>query len=318
MSPDKNELLQGFVDILDKAGKLYCDAQRAREMDMLINTCNPCNPCDPCNTLDTHIAVDVLPLFEIMAKSPIWDALKGAIQDAVARMLEEESFNPCDAAKPAHHLLQALETLKRAGAELQRWGSDVRFNIPNPTNPAGSSKLTSPPKLQKPGIMKWCRPPQPSRVPVPVTEIVEQLTYVIGLLTTAGQAANLAADTIMHVRDPRQHIVSKGVQLNLPQIEVPEYFIPLTLGQYTPGQERGRELLSCLAQFGTYLVIMAERGRDRLEKASIDNKAFSPSVVAAEAIAVSNLVKNGQSTCNGLAIVAPQYIGELVTVEVAK
>lgn len=306
MSPDKNNLVQGFMDMLDKAGKLYCDAQRAREKDALVNTCD---------ALDTNITVDILPFFEVIAESPVWDALKGAVQNAVARMLEEESFSPFDAAKPAQHLLQALETLKRCGTELQYWGSDENLKTSNPAKLSDSAKLADSAKLQKAGIMKWCRTPQPMRVSVPVVEIVEQLTYVMGLLTMAGREAHLASEAIVHARDPRLHIVSMETPPNLPHIEVPEYFMPLTIGQYVAGQERGRELLSCLSQFGSYLVRMAELGRVRLEKASVDNKAFSPGVVAAEANTISNLVKNGLSTCNALAIVAPQYIGEMVTVK---
>lgn len=284
MSPNRNSFMQDLMEILDSASRLAADAQRARTMDVLM--------------MGT-----VLPLFNDIAKSPVWGTLNEVVKDAAAQMLEEESFSPCDAAKPARHLLQALETIKRGGEEMKRWATDDRF-----------IEQKRPKKTFKTLLISS---PQP-RVCVPVAEIVEQLAYLMGLLSMAAQEANLASQTIIHMRDPLLHIVSKQTPLNLPQVEPLEFFIPLATGRYASTGDKGRDLLNCLEQFGDFLILVAERGRQRLYSASVDDKAFSPGVVAAEAISISNIVKNGLSTCNALAIVAPQYIGESVTIQYTK
>lgn len=288
MPPNRNNLMQQIAEMLEGAAKLAADAQRARALDAFIATTAP------------TLAVTVPTLFANIAKSPVWDTLREVVQDAAALMLEEESFSPCEAAKPAHHLLQALDTIKRGGVELQRWKVDARFNMPRPP--------------KKPIRDLFIHRPPPTAL-IPVAEIVEQLAYLMGLLTMAGKEAHLASEAIMHGRDPLLHIVAKQTPLNLPHIEPPQYFIPLPVGKYVSQGDKGRDLLTCVKQFGDFLVCMADRGRERLQNASIDNKAFSPGVVAAEAIAISNLVKNSLGTCDGLAVLAWQFIGDSVQVE---
>lgn len=272
---------------MEKAATLIADAQRARAMDAVLKQVN-------------QMTVTVLPLFAQLANAPVWTMLSQVVQDAAVQMVEEEAFGPCEAAKPARHVLQALETIERGGAELQRWSGDERlqFKAPQPSKT----------------FINWLLPQPQQHISVPVAEIVEQLAYLMGLLSMAGQEAHLAAQTIMHVHDPRLRILPEHTHTNLPQIEPQEFFIPLPTGQYVSARDKGSDLLQCLIQFGKFLNYAAQRGRERIRSASIDDKAFSPGVVAAEAMAVMNIVKNGLSTCNALAIVAIQYIGDSVVV----
>lgn len=277
--------MQEIQAVMEKVTRLVADAQRARAMDAVIIQVN-------------QMTQTILPLFAQLANAPVWTMLSQVVQDAAVQMVEEEAFGPCEAAKPARHVLQALETIERGGAELRRWSGDERFQL----------KAPQPSKT----FINWLLPQPQQHISVPVAEIVEQLAYLMGLLSMAGQEAHLASQTIMHVRDPRLRIVSEHTQSNLPQIEPQEFFIPLPTGQYVSARDKGSDLLECLDQFGQFLNYAAQRGRERIRSASIDDKAFSPGVVAAEAMAVMNIVKNGLSTCNALAIVAIQYIGDSV------
>ncbi|MGZ3714414.1 MAG: hypothetical protein ACXVA4_03255 [Ktedonobacterales bacterium] len=274
--------MQEICAVMEKAATLVADAQRARAMDAVMN----------------QMKLTVLPLFAQLANAPVWTMLSQVVQDAAVQMVEEEAFGPCEAAKPARHVLQALETIERGGAELRRWSGDERFQL----------KAPQPSKT----FINWLLPQPQQHISVPVAEIVEQLAYLMGLLSMAGQEAHLASQTIMHVRDPRLRVVSEHTHTNLPQIEPQEFFIPLPTGHYVSARDKGSDLLECLDQCGQFLNHAAQRGRERIRSASIDDKAFSPGVVAAEAMAVMNIVKNGLSTCNALAIVAIQYIGDSV------
>src|SRR5258708_29216081 len=137
----------------------------------------------------------------------------------------------------------------------------------------------------------------------------------MGLLTRAGREGHLASEIIVRARDPRTHIALERTPPNLPHIEPPDYLIPLRTSQYHSQGDKGRDVLLYLEQFGDFLVRSAQRGRERINSASIDNKAFSPGVVAAEAIAISVIVTNGLATCDALARLAWQFIGDSVAIE---
>lgn len=288
MSTNGNDIMKDILSFVESATKLVGDAQRARAMDEL---------------MDKLMKETVLPRIEGLANAPVWETLKLAVQDAVTQRLEEDSFSPCEAAKPAHHLLQALDTIERGGAELRRWAQDDRFKLPKQSKTVGASIR---------GLL-GTRPQPPVRVPV--GEIVEQLAYMMGLLGMAGQEAHLASETILRVRDPRTHIALDRTAPKLPHIEAPRYLIPLPTSQYQSQGDKGRDLLQYLEQFSDLLIRTAERGRERIQSASIDNKAFSPGVVAAEAIAISLIVTDGLATCEALTVLAGQFTGDSVVIE---
>lgn len=302
MSSNEHNYIRDFMGALVQVATVYVDGQHSQAVDKATD-----------NITDTEMdkAVDflqvdgILPLIDKLAKTPVWDAVKVMIQDAVAQRLEEESFSPCGAAKPARQLLQALETIRVAGKELQRWADDSRYNLPKSNN----AKVTAPPRFNL-----FHRTPAPQRAILPVAEIIEQLHYLMSLLNIAEKEAQRALEAMAHVRDPRLRI-SPDHMRPLPDDIASGGFFPLPTSWSKAQGTNGRDLLTWLQQFGKYLVQVAERGLQRIREASVDDKAFSPAVVGAQASTISSIVRSALSTCSALEFVSTQYIGESVTIE---
>lgn len=301
MSSNEHNFVHEFMEVLDKLARVYTDTQRARETS---STLDGALDVSVDVAVDTSIVDTLTPLVEMLAKVPVWDTLKVMVQDVVTQKLEADSYNPVNAVTPARHLLQALDTIHAGGVELQRWLTDGRFNPPKPT-PSPAPRHC---KL-------FDRKPQPQRVSVPVAEIIEQLQYLMGLLTIAEQEAQLALKTLAHMRDPRLHVTSEHMRPELEQVESFEHTLPLPTSWRQSKGENGRDLLDSLEQFGKYLALVAKRGQERVRNASVDDKAYSPAVVAAQAATIHNIVKNALATCSALVFVSMQYLGDKVIIE---
>lgn len=267
----KESVLQGILKRVDAAIKLAANGYHAQ-------------------ATDERMMRSVAPLLGLLARPEVRDTIHCVVQDAAAQMMDEATFNPCEAAKPAHHLLQALEDIRRGGVELQQWAKDDRFKW-------------RPSELVGFGLERR----------VPPAEVIERVAYLAGLLGMAARQADLAANIVLRLRDPRAQIVPDHTPTALPTISAPGTLIALPTYRFPSEGEKVRQLHMHMALLGNFLVRAAERGETRLRQASIGDQAFSPGVVAAEAVAISIIVTNGLLTCAALATLACQRTSNSAT-----
>lgn len=281
MPSNSDAIMQEIVEFLEGAARFVADAQRARALDGILAAAAPA-------------------VIGTITRADLWTTLKEVVQDAVSEMVEDDAFNPLEAAKPAAHLMQALDTILIGGQELRRWEEDARFKTPKPS--------TAPERIRDFFVPRTHPSAQP--VEVPVTEITEQLAFVEPLLRVAGQEADVAVQSMMRKRDPRLRVVSTHTPPIVPSVEMQEYFIPQMKGPLQSHGDKGREFVNCVVSLGHLLMYAATRGKERLTGARLDTNGFNPGVVVAQAIAIGTVVTNALSTCNALAAMAMQSISD--------